>query len=277
MMKNYEVMLKTMGAIASAMILVFLFGSCTKKEMLDPALTQQEFAIKSNTNGATYKIKVGLPADYNPAVKKYAAMYVLDGEDDFGFVANRCKEISESLSVTNVLVISIGYGRNRSIDYTPTKMSSVTGGGPEFLKFIETQLIPKIEQTYGVDTARSSRVIIGHSYGGLFGAYAFCTNNKVFGNYILLSPSLWFDNYVSMQIEKDNRDNNKNQAQLVFMGIGGAEELDRMLTPFGTFYETLQGKYAHTKLAKNIEQNQSHMGSKNPNIIKGLNYYFQNR
>lgn len=276
-MKKNAVRFKTMGTIASAMILIFLFGACEKNEIIDPALTQQEFAIQSNANGATYKIKVGLPADYNPSVKKYASMYVLDGEEDFEFVANRCKEISDTLGVTNVLVISIGYGRNRSIDYTPTKMSSVTGGGPEFLKFIETQLIPKIEQTYTVDTARSSRVIIGHSYGGLFGAYAFCANNKVFGNYILLSPSLWFDNYVSMQIEKDNRDKNQNQAQLVFMGIGGTEEVDRMLTPFGTFYEALHNKYEHTKLAKNIEHNQGHMGSKNPNIIKGLKYYFQNR
>lgn len=63
-------------------------------------------------------------------------------------------------------------------------MSSATGGGLEFLKFIEDQLIPKIEATYRVDTSRNSRVIIGHSYGGLFGAYAFCTNNQVFGNYL---------------------------------------------------------------------------------------------
>ena len=128
-----------------------------------------------------------------------------------------------------------------------------------------------------MDTARSSRVIIGHSYGGLFGTYAFCTNNQVFGNYILLSPSLWFDNMVSTQFEKANRDKIKNQDQLVFMGIGGAEEVDRMLTPFEEFYQTLQDNYTYTKLAKNIEQKESHMGSKNPNIVKGLTYYFQNR
>jgi uncharacterized protein len=276
-MKNYAIIFKSIGAIASAMMLIFLFASCEKNEAINPALIQQEFALPSNTNGATYKIKVGLPADYDSSIKKYASIYVLDGENDFGFISNRCKEISDSLNVTNVLVISIGYGKDRSIDYTPTKMSSVTGGGPEFLKFIETQLIPKIEETYRVDTARSSRVIIGHSYGGLFGTYALCANNKVFGNYLLLSPSLWFNSMVSMQIEKDNRDKIKNQAQLVFMGIGGAEEVDRMLTPFGEFYQILQGKYVHTKLAKNIEPNQGHMGSKNPNIIKGLNYYFKNR
>lgn len=272
-----KAMFKTSAITASMLILVFTFASCEKKELIDPALTQEEFAIQSNVNGATYNIKVGLPADYDLSVKRHASIYVLDGEDDFEFVANRCNEISDSLNVTNVVVISIGYGRNRSIDYTPTKMSSVTGGGPEFLKFIENQLIPKIEKTYRVDTARSSRVIIGHSYGGLFGTYAFCTNNKVFGNYLLLSPSLWFDSMVSMQMEKDNRNAIKNHAQLVFMGIGGSEEVDRMLKPFDEFYQILHHKYPYTKLAKNIEPNKGHMGSKNPNIVKALNFYFQNR
>lgn len=270
-------MFKTIAKLASILILAFFFTSCAEKEPIDPTLTQQEFSIRSSINGANYKIKVGLPIDYDSSTKRHATVYVLDGENDFGFVANRCKEIASSLATTSVVVVSIGYGRNRSIDYTPTKMSSGTGGGPEFLKFIEDQLIPKIEANYRVDTTRNSRVIIGHSYGGLFGAYAFCTNNQVFGNYLLLSPSLWFDSKVSAQFEKANRDQIKNHDQLVFMGIGGAEGQDQMLEPFEEFYQTLQDNYTYTKLAKNIEQNESHMGSKNPNIVKGLNYYFQNR
>ena len=272
-----KVILRSIGSAASILLLAFIFSSCEKKEAFDPALTQQEFIVSADQIGENYKIRVGLPADYNPALNSYASIYVLDGEDDFEFVANRCKEISDSLDATNVVVVSIGYGRNRSIDYTPTKMSSVTGGGPEFLKFIENQLIPVIENTYQVDTARSSRVILGHSYGGLFGTYAFCTNNKVFGNYILLSPSLWFDSMVSMQMEKDHRAAISNKEQLVFMGIGGAEEEDRMLAPFHTFYNILQEHYPNTKLDQNIEPSKSHMGSKKPNIVRGLNFYFQNR
>ena len=88
----------------------------------------------------------------------------------------------------------------------------MTGGAPQFLSFIETQLIPKMEQDYNADTTRASRVILGHSYGGLFGGYAYCVNNKVFGNYILLSPSFWFDNLVELQMEKDNRAINKNKS-----------------------------------------------------------------
>jgi uncharacterized protein len=274
-MKKNRVPVKSLRIIASAVISVFFLSSCNK-ELYTPGLTK-EFALQSTANGATYNIKVGLPVNYNPAIEKYAAIYVLDGKEIFDFVANKCKEISDKHAAKNVIVVSIGYGRNRSIDYTPTKMSSITGGGPQFLSFIETQLIPAIEQNYNADTSRSSRVILGHSYGGLFGTYAFTVNNKLFGNYILLSPSLWFDNMVSLQLEKDNRGNNKERKQLVFMGIGESEEKVRMLAPFEAFYQTLLENYPTIKLEKNLEKNQNHMGSRNPNIVKGLNYYFQNR
>jgi uncharacterized protein len=274
-MKKNQVRVKSLRTIATAVILVFFLGSCSK-ELYTSGLTK-EFALQSADNGATYNIKVGLPVNYNSSGEKYATIYLLDGKDIFGFVANKCTEISDKYAAKNVIVVSIGYGRNRSIDYTPTKMSSVTGGGPQFLNFIETQLIPAIEENYNADTSRDSRVILGHSYGGLFGVYAFTVNNKVFGNYILLSPSLWFDNLVSLQLEKDNRGNNKERKQLVFMGIGESEEKDRMLAPFEAFYQTLHENYSAIKLEKNLEKNQNHMGSRNPNIVKGLNYYFQNR
>ena len=275
-MKNKTVLINRLLSAVSAIIMLFLLSSCTKDEVFTSGVTK-EFTLQSTANGATYDIRVGLPANYNPAVEKYATIYVLDGKEIFGFVANRCQEIADQYALKNVLVVSIGYGKDRSIDYTPTRVSSVTGGAPQFLNFIETQLIPKMELDYHADTGRNNRVILGHSYGGLFGAYAFTVNNKVFGNYIMLSPSLWFDNYVLLQMEKDNRANNKINKQLVFMGIGANEEGDRMLAPFETFYQTLHDNYSNIKLGKNIEKNTSHMDSRNPNMIKGLVYYFLNR
>ncbi len=273
-MKNKTVLAKRVFTTAGILLLVILMGSC-KKEKFESGITK-EFSLKSIANGATYDIKVGLPANYNSS-EKYATVYVLDGKQIFGFVANRCQEISDSHALRNVLVVSISYGKDRSIDYTPTKVSSVTGGAPQFLNFIETQLIPRMEQDYSAETTRDSRVILGHSYGGLFGAYAFSENNKVFGNYIMLSPSLWFDNEVSLQMEANSRANIKDQKQLVFMGIGGNEESDRMLAPFEKYYQSLSSNYSNIKLSKNIEKKKSHMDSREPNIILGLEFYFQNR
>ena len=272
-MKIKTILIKRLFA-SSVIMLVFLLNSCTK-EVFNSGV-KKEFTLQSVANGANYDIMVGLPANYN-ASEKYATIYLLDGKEIFDFTANKCKEISNKHSVKNVLVVSIGYGKDRSIDYTPTTVSAVTGGAPQFLNFIETQLIPKIEQDYGADTTRASRVILGHSYGGLFGGYAYSVNNKVFGNYILLSPSFWFDNLVALQMEKDNRPVNKNNNQLVFMGIGEAENAGRMQAPFESFYQTLRDDCSDIKISKNVEKNLDHLGSRNPNIVAGLNYYFQNR
>lgn len=274
-MKSKTILIKKLFAATSVIALIFLFGSC-KKEIFNSGVTK-EFTLQSAANGASYEIKVGLPANYNPSAEKYATIYVLDGKEIFEFVANKCKEITDKMPVKNVLVVSIGYGKDRSIDYTPTKISEETGGAPQFMNFIETQLIPKIEQDFNADTTRSGRVILGHSYGGLFGGCAFAVNNKVFGNYIILSPSFWFDNLVALHLEKNYRDINKNKKQLVFMGIGEAENLGRMQAPFEAFYQTLKNNYPDIKLTKNSEKDLDHMGSRNPNIEKGLAFYFQNR
>lgn len=273
-MKTQNNLMLSLGVLISALIIVLLMGSCTGEEF-HPTLTR-EFEIQSVNNGATYKIKVGLPENYR-ATEKYASIYVLDGEENFDLVANQCQKISNMHGTQNAVVVSIGYGRDRSLDYTPTKVSTETGGGAEFLAFVESELIPRMEQEFSTDTARSSRVILGHSYGGLFGACVFAVNNKLFGNYILLSPSIWFDNEVSLLLEMGNRVANQNRHQLVFLGLGEAENSGRMQAPFEAFYQTLRDNYTDIKLSKNHEKNLDHVGSKNPNIIKGLTYYFQNR
>lgn len=272
-MKKQQTWMLGLGIVV---LLSFLLLQSCQVEDFNPALTK-EFSLQSNTNGSTYHITVGLPEDYFSATEKYATIYVLDGEENFEFVANRCQEIANNTQTQNVVVVSIGYGQDRSIDYTPTKVSSVTGGGAEFLAFIKTQLIPAMEMGFNVDTTRNSRVILGHSYGGLFGACVLAVDNNLFGNYLLLSPSIWFDNEVALQLEKLNRANNLRNSQLVFMGIGEMENAGRMQAPFEAFYQTLRDNYTNIRLSKNREPNLDHMGSKNPNIISGLNYYFNNR
>lgn len=274
-MKTLKTMIPEHGTIVLTLLLIVLLGSCDE-EKFDPTFTRT-FTIESSSIGATYPIQVALPENYNSSDAKFSTIYVLDGDQDFDLVANTCKIISDRYMVSNVLVVSIGYGRDRSLDYTPTKTGSSTGGAPEFLAFIENELIPKIEHDFSADTTRESRVILGHSYGGLFGAYAFAVNNKVFGNYIMLSPSLWFDNEISMIQEKQNRVENKDIHQLVFMGIGEAENSGRMQAPFEAYHQILRDNYSDISLSKNREGDQSHMGSKDPNIVRGLNYYFQNR
>jgi predicted alpha/beta superfamily hydrolase len=255
-------------------LIVLLLVSC-KKEVFNPAITK-EFSILSASNGANYHIKVALPQNYSPETQKYAAIYVLDGEEIFDFVSEKCNRISSDLATSNVLVVSIGYGNDRSIDYTPSKANEGGGGEEKFMLFIKNELVTKIENEYGADSIRKSRTILGHSFGGLLGAYAFTNYNIVFANYIILSPSLWYDNEIVLKLEQANRNLNKNNYQLVFLGLGELEP-GRIHAPFQAFYQILQNNYHDIKIKSHFEPQLNHRGSEKPNIIEGLNFYFKNR
>ena len=260
-------------------LLVLVIASCTKEEF-SPNLTK-EFSILSTSNGATYDIQVALPQNYNSETQSYAVIYLLDGEENFDFVAENCSKISRGLATDNVLVVGIGYGNDREMDYTPSKGGGgpVKGGGgaEKFMLFIKDELIPKIESDYRADASRENRTILGHSFGGLLTTYAFTNHNNVFGNYIILSPSLWYDDEIMFKLEQENRNLNQNNPQLVFMGLGELENSGQMLAPFQAFFMRLQNNYPDMVIKSHLEPHLNHRGSQNPNIIEGLNFYFQNR
>lgn len=256
------------------LLLLSIMASCRKEE-LNPQLIKT-FTIQSTTNGANYKIQVALPENYHPENNRYATIYILDGQENFDFVAEECKKISNDYSSENVLVVSIGYGYDRTIDYTPTDADEGDGGAEKFMLFIKDELIPKMESGFSADSLRESRTILGHSFGGLCAAYAFTNHNSVFGNYILLSPSIWYDNEIMLKLEQQNRDANKSNKQLVFMGIGEMERSGRMFAPYEAFYRRLKNNYPAMTIKSHVESHLDHVGSKNPNIIEGLNFYFQN-
>lgn len=258
-----------------ALFASLILASC-QEEVAEPNHVAQ-FSITSAVNGGTYDIKVALPNEYVSSNGQCGVIYVLDADQDFNLVASECEKLSARHNTENVLVVSIGYGRSRDLDYTPTKTSSSMGGAPEFLQFIKEELVPRMQQNFNVDTARSSRAILGHSFGGLFGAYAFVADNDLFGNYLLLSPSLWFDNEVTLRMEVAQRADLKNKDQVVFLGLGTMENSGQMHAPFEAFFQALSKNYTNLRMAKNLEADLGHMGSKNPNIRKGLDFYFQNR
>ena len=257
-------------------LVILAIVSCKKQEEVSPNLVR-EFSIQSISTNANYAIKIALPENYDPSNRKYAAIYILDGEENFNFVAEQCKKLSGDYSTSNILVVSIGYGNDRSMDYTPSQANEGGGGAKKFMRFIQDELIPKIESDYGADIVRQSRTILGHSFGGLLAAYAFTNFNNVFGNYIILSPSIWYDNEIMLKLEQENREINKVNHHLVFMGLGEMENSGRMPAPYEAFHQRLKNNYPDIKITSHLEPHLDHMGSKNPNIIEGLKFYFQNR
>ncbi|WP_026461202.1 alpha/beta hydrolase [Adhaeribacter aquaticus] len=263
-------------------LLYFLFATALltffgcKKEVVNPDLVKS-INLSSKETGIDYTISVKLPEDYHTSSGSYPSLYVLDAEQVEEYVTKICDQTSKDLNKQNVIVVGIKYrsGNSRNTDYTPTPTNHGKGGSAQFLNFIQKELIPKIESEFRADPARNKRIILGHSFGGLLGAYAFTKHNDVFGNYLLLSPSLFYDNSIVLQYEKEARPTIRGKPQLVFISLGGTE---KGLIPGNDFlHQQLQSFYTNTKTTFHLVPGKDHISSRNPGIEQAIKYYFENR
>jgi predicted alpha/beta superfamily hydrolase len=129
--------------------------------------------------------------------ERYPVLYVLDGEDHFQSAVAIVEQIAGI--IPNMVVVGIT-NTDRERDLTPTHVepyallnpneSKHSGGGENFMAFIQKELIPYVDvhcPTTGY------RVISGHSLGGLAVMNAFFNHTQVFNAYIAIDPSLWWD------------------------------------------------------------------------------------
>jgi uncharacterized protein len=147
------------------------------------------------------------------ASKKYPVVYLLDGDAHFYSVMAIIQQLSEvNMNMVLPQMILVGIqNTDRTRDLTPSHVSSepdvpdstfltTSGGSENFTSFIGKELIPYIESKYSADPYR---ILIGHSWGGLFCVNTLLNHTELFNGYIAIDPSLtWDNNSVLKQAEK---------------------------------------------------------------------------
>jgi len=161
--------------------------------------------LQSSSTGRTYDLYIHKPADFDARKdKKYPVLYLLDGDAHFHSVTGLLQILGTGVNATYVvpemIVVAIP-NTNRLRDMTPTNAEKDPSGKPQpgfkgsggmgnFLTFIKSELIPKIEQTYRTEPYR---VFVGHSLGGITAIQALYTMPETFNAYVAIDPSLWWD------------------------------------------------------------------------------------
>ena len=149
-----------------------------------------------------------------------ATLVVVDANGLFGLALDTVRMMHLVALVPDLRVVGIGYAGAETIadtvslrprDLTPTASTHFpgSGGADQFLDFIRGTVLP--------ESATGSTIFFGHSLGGLFGVHALLHRERVFDDYIISSPSLWWDDYVVFEREASPT------AARVFFGIGGDE------------------------------------------------------
>lgn len=242
--------------------------------------------IKSNYNGQNYLLKVQFPKGYHQEKVNYPVLYVLDAETNFGGVGYIVQRLIKDRLIPKVLLVGIAYNTDyktfyklRSRDLTPTedknlkmggaKVADPTGGAPLFCQFLENELFPFIAKEFRVK--EGERAIYGHSYGGLFGSYAFLEHTDMFNKYLILSPSLWFQNN---QLLDDVKQFKMLDSKVrVYMGSG---ELERRIDDLQTdFANQLKAKQLPKLILKaEVFENETHRTIFGTGFTNGLRFLY---
>src|SRR5690606_37465006 len=159
--------------------------------------------IQSKELNETRILNIYLPEEYNPKdTTKYPVIYLLDGSADEDFIHIVGLVQFNSFEWVNQVPKSIVVGIatvDRRRDFTfPTTVTEDKSANPtsghsnRFISFIEKELQPYIQEKYKTS---SSKTIIGQSLGGLLATEILFKKPELFNKYIIVSPSLLWDNW----------------------------------------------------------------------------------
>ncbi|MCC6725744.1 MAG: alpha/beta hydrolase [Saprospiraceae bacterium] len=208
------------------LLLVFLplFAQQTK-----PFVLGEIHEIKSTQLGENRTLNIYLPEGYAACdTCKYPVIYLLDGtaDEDFIHVAGLVQFCN--FSWINILPPSIVVGIanvDRKRDFTfPTTIEQdkkdfpTTGGSANFIAFLEKELQPFIAKHYKTN---GHKTIIGQSLGGLLATEVLFKKPDLFTQYIIISPSLWWDGESLLKHEMTTLAANRPQKVHVSIGNEG--------------------------------------------------------
>lgn len=179
--------------------------------------------IQSKVLAEKRLLNIYLPEGYNPKDStKYPVIYLLDGSADEDFIHivglvqfNSFEWINQVPKSIVVGIVSV----DRKRDFTfPSKIQEdlekypTTGHSDKFISFIETELQPFIQKNYKTN---ESKTLIGQSLGGLLSTEILVKKPHLFNKYIIVSPSLWWDNGSLLNQAVSDFENTE-----VYIGVG---------------------------------------------------------
>lgn len=184
--------------------------------------------LHSSILGEARGLNIYLPEGYvaNDTVK-YPVIYLLDGGADEDFIHvvgivqfNNFPWIDRVPKSIVVGIVNVDRQRDFSFPTTVREDKEAwpaTGGSEKFMAFIEKELQPYIQKTY---QANKERTLIGQSFGGLLATEILLKKPALFSKYIIISPSLWWDDGSLLNAPSVILEESFQQPTSVYIGVG---------------------------------------------------------
>lgn len=177
----------------------------------------QRYSLQSTVLGESRDILVRTPPGYDP-VRAYPTVYLTDGEWNFELVAGYLDYLVDN-GVYPPLIVTGAVNVNRNRDYVPRadRHFDDTGKADRFLGFVEKDWIPFLEKQH---RSTGKRVLLGHSFGGVFTLHALFSGRQLFDAYIALGSSAWIADRVLFEEAQAWFKANPGADEFVYMAVG---------------------------------------------------------
>lgn len=178
-------------------ILVLILATTSAFAQGKPLVIGQSETIDSKILNEKRTLNIYLPEGFDKT-RTYPVVYLLDGSanEDFLHIAGLVQFLTMTEKMPASIVVGIA-NVDRKRDFTfPTTIEQdkkdfpTTGSSAKFIMFIEKELQPYVTKNYPTGTS----TIIGQSLGGLLCSEILLQKPHLFDNYLIVSPSLWWDN-----------------------------------------------------------------------------------
>ena len=170
-------------------------------------------------------ITIQLPKSYHSEPNKtYPVIYRLDGKENLPLMSSVLERLHEAnvSAAPEVIIVAIE-NTERLRDLYPTKNKepagpmNIGGGAAKFLEFIDSELIPFVNQGY---RTHDFKVIAGASAAGTFALYALQAKPELFQAHIAYSPAVWWNFGATAKSTKTFISKTKQLDNFLFIAIG---------------------------------------------------------
>lgn len=240
--------------------------------------------LPANAAGRHYQLHVGLPASYSTdAARRYPVVYVTDAYWDFQKMdAIRGGLVYDKVAPEFIIVglgyagENLNYGQLRSWELSPAPFggggAGASGHAADFLRTIETDVIPLIEREYRADP--SFRVLAGASLGGLFTLYSMYARPGLFHAYVAATPAVTVGGDWLFGFEDDFAKANTSLQARLFVS-GGGNESPAFLSGILRFNQRIASrKFPGLVYEFRIIDGERHAGMQLESYNRGLRFVF---
>ncbi len=194
-------------------------------------------SIQSEILGESRKLWIHVPQGADKEIftpERYPVVFLLDGDAFFSSMQGLIQQLSFVNGNTlcpKMIIVGIP-NTNRWRDLSPSRpslgddpfmnaeMIAQTGGGENFIAFIEKELIPYIDSKYPTEPYK---MLVGHSLGGLMAVHTFFHKPELFNAYVAIDPSMsWNKKKLLLEIKKKKL-GKKYENRSLYLGIANSD------------------------------------------------------